>query len=134
MFVETVKDLIRFLKREDESCDIRRQLGHAQILQNDLIPILKTYKDDRILWETVIRLDLIAVCGVFTPTITWTMFFTIVRMDSFIEKGVLCPVKVCLHATTLSSKSKFNIVSIVADTLTGKMGCTPILSVKKIKW
>ena len=58
VFVETVKDLIRFLKREDESCDIRRQLGHAQILQNDLIPILKTYKDDRILWETVIRLDI----------------------------------------------------------------------------
>ena len=56
VFLETVKDLIRFLKREDESCDIRRQLGHAQILQNDLIPILKTYKDDRILWETVIRL------------------------------------------------------------------------------
>ena len=57
VFVETVKDLIRFLKREDESCDIRRQLGHAQILQNDLIPILKTYKDDRILWETITRLD-----------------------------------------------------------------------------
>ena len=70
VFVETVKDLIRFLKREDESCDIRRQLGHAQILQNDLIPILKTYKDDRILWETVIRLDFIAVCGTFTPAIT----------------------------------------------------------------
>lgn len=52
---ETVKDLIRFLKREDESCDIRRQLGAAQILQNDLLPIIKQYSDDRVLWETVIR-------------------------------------------------------------------------------
>lgn len=54
--LETVKDLIRFLKREDESCDIRRQLGAAQILQNDLLPIIKQYSDDRVLWETVIRL------------------------------------------------------------------------------
>ena len=55
-FLETVKDLIRFLKREDETCDIRRQLGHAQILQNDLIHVIKQYKEDTVLWETVIRL------------------------------------------------------------------------------
>ncbi|XP_046584148.1 LOW QUALITY PROTEIN: protein timeless homolog [Haliotis rubra] len=54
--LETVKDLIRFLKREDETCDIRRQLGHAQILQTDLIPILKHYKDEATLFETVLRL------------------------------------------------------------------------------
>ncbi|XP_067687307.1 protein timeless homolog [Haliotis asinina] len=54
--LETVKDLIRFLKREDETCDIRRQLGHAQILQTDLIPILKHYKDETTLFETVLRL------------------------------------------------------------------------------
>ncbi|CAH1773613.1 unnamed protein product [Owenia fusiformis] len=54
--LETVKDLIRFLKREEETCDIRRQLGEVQILQNDLIPILKEYKDDKILVETVLRL------------------------------------------------------------------------------
>ena len=50
-----MKDLIRFLKREDETCDIRRQLGHAQILQNDLIHVIKQYKEDTVLWETVIR-------------------------------------------------------------------------------
>ena len=54
-FVETVKDLIRFLKREDDTLDIRRQLGHAQILQNDLIPILKQYNSDANLFETVLR-------------------------------------------------------------------------------
>jgi len=54
-FAETVKDLIRFLKREDDTCDIRRQLGHAQILQNDLLPLIKQYHTDRTLFETLIR-------------------------------------------------------------------------------
>ncbi|KAL4229318.1 hypothetical protein ACF0H5_012360 [Mactra antiquata] len=54
--LETVKDLIRFLKREDETCDIRRQLGHAQIVQNDLIPILVQYLKEESLWETTVRL------------------------------------------------------------------------------
>ncbi|XP_064643894.1 protein timeless homolog [Lineus longissimus] len=54
--LETVKDLIRYLKREDETCDIRRQLGSAQIVQNDLIPILISYKDDTTLFDTVMRL------------------------------------------------------------------------------
>ncbi len=57
---ESVKDLIRFLKREDETCAIRQQLGGAQILQNDLLPILKNYKDNAILWETTVRYNLIS--------------------------------------------------------------------------
>lgn len=69
LFAETVKDLIRFLKREDETCDIRRQLGHAQILQNDLIPIIKTFKDDRILWETVIRFVILLVYTAAEPVL-----------------------------------------------------------------
>ena len=55
LLVETVKDLIRFLKREDETCDIRRQLGHAKIVQNDLLPILIQYKSEETLWETLVR-------------------------------------------------------------------------------
>ncbi|XP_022340668.2 protein timeless homolog [Crassostrea virginica] len=54
--LETVKDLIRFLKRDDETCDIRRQLGEACILQKDIVPILKQYYSDRVLLEAVIRL------------------------------------------------------------------------------
>ncbi|XP_033732500.1 protein timeless homolog isoform X2 [Pecten maximus] len=53
--LETVKDLIRFLKREDETCDIRRQLGHAQIVQKDLVPLVKQYHEERQLFETLIR-------------------------------------------------------------------------------
>ncbi|ESP02893.1 hypothetical protein LOTGIDRAFT_230391 [Lottia gigantea] len=54
--LETVKDLIRFLKREDDTCDIRRQLGHAGIVQNDLLQLIKYYKDDAVLFDTVLRL------------------------------------------------------------------------------
>lgn len=50
-----MKDLIRFLKREDETCDIRRQLGNAQIVQNDLLHILVQYKHEETLWETIVR-------------------------------------------------------------------------------
>ncbi|KAJ8036132.1 Protein timeless-like [Holothuria leucospilota] len=54
--LETIKDLIRYLRREDETCDIRRQLGAAQILQNDLIPIVTQYSRQSELLETCIRL------------------------------------------------------------------------------
>ncbi|XP_078660707.1 protein timeless homolog isoform X2 [Branchiostoma floridae x Branchiostoma belcheri] len=53
---ETVKDLIRYLRREDETRDIRQQLGASQIVQTDLIPIIKQYHDDKALFETIIRL------------------------------------------------------------------------------
>lgn len=58
---ETVKDLIRFLKRDDETCDIRRQLGEACILQKDIVPILKQYYSDRVLLEAVIRCNFRAI-------------------------------------------------------------------------
>lgn len=54
--LETVKDLIRYLKREDEYCDVRRFLGECQIVQTDLLPIMKYNKRDKELLETVVRL------------------------------------------------------------------------------
>ncbi|KAL8620146.1 hypothetical protein ACOMHN_048090 [Nucella lapillus] len=54
--LETVKELIRFLRREDDTCDVRRQLGHAQILQKDLLPLVKQHHADKPLFDTVIRL------------------------------------------------------------------------------
>ncbi|RUS72464.1 hypothetical protein EGW08_019781, partial [Elysia chlorotica] len=54
--LETVKDLIRFLRRDTDVCDIRRQLGNAQVLQNDLVPIVKAYHDDKDLFDTVVKL------------------------------------------------------------------------------
>ncbi|XP_068033904.1 protein timeless homolog isoform X3 [Anomalospiza imberbis] len=54
--LESVKDLIRYLRHEDESRDVRQQLGAAQILQNDLLPILVQYPQEKVLFDAVVRL------------------------------------------------------------------------------
>ena len=55
LHTETVKDLIKFLRREDDTCEIRRQLGNAKILQNDLIYVISQHSKDTELFETCIR-------------------------------------------------------------------------------
>nr|XP_030722476.1 protein timeless homolog isoform X2 [Globicephala melas] len=54
--LESVKDLIRYLRHEDETRDVRQQLGAAQILQSDLLPILTQHRQDKPLFHAVIRL------------------------------------------------------------------------------
>ncbi|XP_068123672.1 protein timeless homolog [Hyperolius riggenbachi] len=54
--LESVKDLIRYLRHEDETRDIRQQLGAAQILQNDLIPLIIQHHNEKQLFDAVIRL------------------------------------------------------------------------------
>ncbi|KAG8585699.1 hypothetical protein GDO81_005117 [Engystomops pustulosus] len=54
--LESVKDLIRYLRHEDETRDIRQQLGAAQILQNDLLPLIIQHHNDKQLFDAVIRL------------------------------------------------------------------------------
>lgn len=54
--LESVKDLIRYLRYEDETRDVRQQLGAAQILQSDLLPILAQHRQDKPLFDAVIRL------------------------------------------------------------------------------
>ncbi|XP_015840765.1 protein timeless homolog isoform X2 [Tribolium castaneum] len=54
--LETVKDLIRYLRRDDESHDIRRQLGEIKVLQNDLVPLLKSYWEETDLFDVLLRL------------------------------------------------------------------------------
>lgn len=54
--LESVKDLIRYLRHEDEARDIRQQLGSGQILQNDLVPLVVQHHQDKALFEATIRL------------------------------------------------------------------------------
>ncbi|MEE6471539.1 hypothetical protein FKM82_009297 [Ascaphus truei] len=54
--LESVKDLIRYLRHEDDTRDIRQQLGAAQILQNDLLPLVTHHHQDKPLFDAVIRL------------------------------------------------------------------------------
>ncbi|EDO48937.1 predicted protein, partial [Nematostella vectensis] len=55
--LESLKDLIKFLRRDDSTCEIRRQLGNSKVLENDLIAIVKscTPKEQDI-FDMVIRL------------------------------------------------------------------------------
>ncbi|XP_061871662.1 protein timeless homolog isoform X2 [Colius striatus] len=54
--LESVKDLIRYLRHEDETRDVRQQLGAAQILQNDLLPLLVQHSQDKGLFDAIVRL------------------------------------------------------------------------------
>lgn len=53
--LETVKDLIRYLRRDDETHDIRRQLGETGVLQTDLLPLLKSYWEQTDLIDVLLR-------------------------------------------------------------------------------
>ncbi|KAL0978263.1 hypothetical protein UPYG_G00168150 [Umbra pygmaea] len=54
--LESVKDLIRYLRHEDDTRDIRQQLGAGQILQNDLLPIITQHSQEKTLFDACIRL------------------------------------------------------------------------------
>uniref|UniRef100_A0A674BFW7 Timeless circadian clock n=1 Tax=Salmo trutta TaxID=8032 RepID=A0A674BFW7_SALTR len=54
--LESVKDLIRYLRHEDDTRDTRQQLGAGQILQNDLLPIITQHSQDKALFDACIRL------------------------------------------------------------------------------
>lgn len=54
--LESVKDLIRYLRHEDDTRDVRQQLGDSQIVQNDLLPIIVQHRQDKALFDACIRL------------------------------------------------------------------------------
>ena len=54
--VECVKDLIRFVRRDDASHVLRRSLGKIGVVQSDLIPLLRDYSGELELFDLVLRL------------------------------------------------------------------------------
>ncbi|XP_075250497.1 protein timeless homolog [Convolutriloba macropyga] len=50
------KELIRTLKREDDTRQVRRKVGFLKVFENDLISIICTYPDDTELFDSVVRL------------------------------------------------------------------------------
>lgn len=54
--LECVKDLIRFLRRDDATHVIRRVLGNIGVVSTDLIPLLREYSNDEELFDLVLRL------------------------------------------------------------------------------
>lgn len=53
--LETVKDLIRYLRRDDETHDIRRRLGETKVLQTDLLPLMRSYWEENDLFDVILR-------------------------------------------------------------------------------
>ena len=55
--LECVKDLIRFLRRDDgNNHTLRRAIGHIGVVKSDLIPILRDHSSDADLFDMVLRL------------------------------------------------------------------------------
>lgn len=53
---ECVKDLIRFLRRDDENHCVRRALGELGVLKSDLVPLLREHSNNRELFDVTLRL------------------------------------------------------------------------------
>ncbi|KAJ0178758.1 hypothetical protein K1T71_005533 [Dendrolimus kikuchii] len=54
--LNTVKDLIRYLRRDGEDHEIRRHLGQTKVLQTDLLPMLIDHWDNEELFDVTLRL------------------------------------------------------------------------------
>ncbi|XP_037106889.1 protein timeless homolog [Syngnathus acus] len=54
--LESVKDLIRYLRYEDDTRDVRQQLGEGHIVEHDLLPIIIQHGHDKALFDACIRL------------------------------------------------------------------------------
>ncbi|XP_061689494.1 protein timeless homolog isoform X2 [Syngnathoides biaculeatus] len=54
--LESVKDLIRFLRYEDDTRDVRQQLGEGHIVEHDLLPIITQHGHDKTLFDACLRL------------------------------------------------------------------------------
>ncbi|KAI5699073.1 hypothetical protein M8J75_015950 [Diaphorina citri] len=53
---ESAKDLIKYLRRDDETHSIRRQLGDTNVVHTDLIPIIIHFSDNEELFDIILRL------------------------------------------------------------------------------
>lgn len=56
-----IKDLIRYLKRDDETHTIRRFLGQTKLLQTDLVRIFIHHVNNTELWDILLRYVLISM-------------------------------------------------------------------------
>ncbi|XP_072751003.1 protein timeless homolog [Anoplolepis gracilipes] len=54
--LDVIKDLIRYLRRDDETHTIRRFLGRTKLLQTDLVKIFIHYVKYTELWDVLLRL------------------------------------------------------------------------------
>ncbi|GFQ67403.1 protein timeless homolog [Trichonephila clavata] len=54
--LECLRDLLQYLRRPDENHSVLRFLGANHLIETDLIPILKRYKDEKEIFDFALRL------------------------------------------------------------------------------
>ncbi|KFM70511.1 Protein timeless-like protein, partial [Stegodyphus mimosarum] len=54
--VECLKDLLRYLRKDDDNFSILRYLGSLHLLQTDLLPLIKRYNRDSEIFNFALRL------------------------------------------------------------------------------
>ncbi|XP_043268843.1 protein timeless homolog [Venturia canescens] len=54
--LDVIKDLIKYLKRDDECHTVRQYLGHAKLLETDLKKIFIQFYANKELWDVLLRL------------------------------------------------------------------------------
>lgn len=57
--LNTVKDLIRYLRRDGEDHEIRRHFGQTKVLQTDLLPMLVNHWENDELFDVTLRYELV---------------------------------------------------------------------------
>lgn len=55
LLADVIKDLIRYLRRDDDSHTIRRFLGRTKLLRTDLVKILVHHVNNTELWDILLR-------------------------------------------------------------------------------
>lgn len=58
LFIETLRDLIRYLRTDSNVYIARRLIGDRNVVENDLIPLLKSKKQDEQMFDIILRFDL----------------------------------------------------------------------------
>lgn len=53
--LNTVKDLIRYLRRDGEDHEIRRHIGETKVVQTDLMPMLICHWENTELFDVTLR-------------------------------------------------------------------------------
>jgi timeless len=63
LFIEAVKDLIRYLRRDDDTHSVRRYLGQSELLQKDLLKIFVEHSDKTEFWNVLLRYFSLLFCS-----------------------------------------------------------------------
>ena len=126
MCLEALKDLIRFLRRDDVTLGIRRELGQMKLVQTHVMPILCEYQDNDVLFDISLRLAV----NLTNPTLL--LFNEELPKDKEARKYYLEHVShLQSYKPTLSSDKFWNVLTDKLKTHLGKVCFDRIVHFRK---